>query len=88
MHVVSRSAVIPVVFALLPNKTQQTYRRLIEKIIELCPLFNPKSVMLDIERAAINAFNEKFDNLGSSFSVSGCFFHVQNSIQRKVQVSD
>ena len=88
MHVVYRSAVIPVVFALLPNKTQQTYRRLIQKIMELCPLFNPKSVMLDFERAAINAFEEKFSNATNSFSISGCFFHLQNSIQRKVQVSD
>ncbi|CAF4548075.1 unnamed protein product [Rotaria socialis] len=31
MHVVYRNAVLPVVFALLPNKTEQTYRRLINE---------------------------------------------------------
>ncbi|CAF3453952.1 unnamed protein product [Rotaria socialis] len=41
VHVVYRNAVLPVVFALLPNKTQQTYRRLIDKLSEICPLWSP-----------------------------------------------
>jgi hypothetical protein len=85
---VYRDAVIPVVFALLPNKTQQTYLRLIDKLIEICPLFNPKSVMMDFERAAINAFNDRFTTRNPSFTMSGCFFHLQNSVQRKVQVNN
>ncbi|CAM4988623.1 unnamed protein product [Rotaria socialis] len=47
MHVVYRNAVLPVIFALLPNKTEQTYRRLIDKASELCPLWNPKYIMMD-----------------------------------------
>ncbi|CAF3348921.1 unnamed protein product, partial [Rotaria socialis] len=42
-----RNAVLPVIFALLPNKTEQTYRRLIDKASELCPLWNPKYIMMD-----------------------------------------
>ncbi|CAF3507047.1 unnamed protein product [Rotaria socialis] len=41
VHVVYRNAVLPVVFALLPNKTQQTYRRFIDKLSEICPLWSP-----------------------------------------------
>ena len=37
MHIVYRGVVIPVVFALLPNKKQQTYHRLIDKLSEICP---------------------------------------------------
>lgn len=88
MHVVYRDAVLPVVFALLPNKSQQTYRRLIDKLSEICPLWNPKFIMMDFERASINAFGDKFITPTNSSIISGCFFHLQNSIQRKVQVSN
>ncbi|CAF1635202.1 unnamed protein product, partial [Didymodactylos carnosus] len=47
MHVAYRNAVIPAVFALLPNKNQQTYQRLINELAELCPLWNPKSIMME-----------------------------------------
>jgi hypothetical protein len=76
MHVVYRAAVIPVVFALLPNKNQQTYRRLIDKLIEICPLFNPKSVIMDFERSVINAFNETFTTRNPSFTMSRCSFLI------------
>ena len=87
MHVVYRNAVLPVVFALLPNKTEQTYRRLINKLSELCPSWNPKSIMMDFEKAVMNAFAEKFITATNQSTISGCFFHLQQSIQRKVQVS-
>jgi hypothetical protein len=85
--VVYRNAVTPVVFALLPNKTEQTYRRLIDKLLELCPSWHPKYIMMDFEKAAINAFAGKFTTTPNPLVMSGCFFHLQNSIQRKVQVS-
>ncbi|CAF1618235.1 unnamed protein product, partial [Rotaria magnacalcarata] len=85
MHVVYRNAVLPVVFALLPNKTEQTYRRLINKLSELCPSWNPKSIMMDFEKAVMNAFAEKFITTTNQSTISGCFFHLQQSIQRKVQ---
>ena len=37
MHVLYRNTVIPIIFALLPNKTQQTYQRLIKELLGLCP---------------------------------------------------
>ncbi|CAF4637691.1 unnamed protein product, partial [Didymodactylos carnosus] len=88
MHVAYRNTVIPVVFALLPNKNQQTYRRLINELTELCPLWNPKSIMMDFERAAINVSGGSFTTTTNASTMSGCFFHLQNNIQRKVQVSN
>ncbi|CAF2090872.1 unnamed protein product [Rotaria magnacalcarata] len=85
MHVVYRNTVLPVVFALLPNKTQQTYRRLIDKLSEICPSWSPKFIMMDFEHASINVFSDKFVTTTNSSIMSGCFFHLQNSIQRKVQ---
>ena len=81
MHVVYRGAVIPVIFALLPNKTESTYRRLIEK---LCPSCNPKYLMMDFEKVAMKVFADKFTTNANSSSMSDCFFHLQNSIQCKV----
>ena len=75
--------VFPLVFALLSNKRQQTYQRLINELRRLCPSWNPKSMMVDFEKAAINTFQETFNLL----SISGGFFHFQKSIQRKLQVS-
>ncbi|CAF3449814.1 unnamed protein product [Rotaria socialis] len=85
MRMVYRNAVLPVVFALLPNKTQETYRRLIDKLSEICPLWSPKFIMMDSELASINAFGDKFVTTTNSSIISGCFFHLQNSIQRKLQ---
>jgi hypothetical protein len=67
---------IPVLFALLSNKNQRSYRRLIEKFLEICPLFNPKSVMMNFERATINAFNDIFTTKNPSFTMFGCFFSL------------
>ena len=79
---------IPVVFVLLPNKKQQTYHRLIEKLPEICLSWNPKFIMMDFERSAINEFGDKFTTTTTnSATMSGCFFHLQNSIHRKMQVS-
>ena len=83
MHVVYQGVVIPVVFALLPNKKQQTYHRLIDKLFETCPSWKPKFIMMDFERPAINEFGGKF----TTTTMSGCFFLFQNSIHRKMQVS-
>jgi hypothetical protein len=34
MHVVYRNSAIPLIFALFPNQTEQTYRRLIDKLLD------------------------------------------------------
>ncbi|CAF3717843.1 unnamed protein product [Rotaria socialis] len=88
MHVVYGNVVLPVVFALLPNKTQQTYRRLIDKLSKICPLWSPKFIMMDFDLASINAFGDKFVTTTNRSIISVCFFHLQNSIQRKLQVSN
>ena len=71
MHVIYHDAVIPVIFALLLNKTESTYRRLIEK---LCPSWNPKYLMMDFEQTATKGFADKFPTNANSSLMSGCFF--------------
>ena len=66
--------VIPVVFALLPNKKQQTYHRLIDKLSEICPSWNPKFIMMDFERSAKDEFSDKFTTTTNPATMSSCFF--------------
>ncbi|KAB0803825.1 hypothetical protein PPYR_00795, partial [Photinus pyralis] len=47
-------------YALLPNKTESTYTRLFENLKRLKPGLQPTSVLVDFERAAINAVRGKF----------------------------
>ena len=85
IHGVYRDAVFPLVFTLLSDKQQATYEKVINQLRLLRPSWNPKSVMVDFEKAAINAFQKVFNTPTSQISVSGCFFHLQKSILRKVQ---
>ena len=89
MYVVYREAVIPVIFALLTNKTEPTYRHLIEKLCEFYLSWDPKYLRMYFEKAAaMNVFADKFTANTNSSSTSGCFLHLQNSIQCKVQVGN
>lgn len=73
--------VAPVVFALLPNKAADTYIRLFNIIKTEIPEWNPTEINVDFEAAAIKAIKEVFP----SVKVQGCFFHLAQSIWRKVQ---
>lgn len=73
------------IYALLPNKRETTYRRLFELVqgagdrhnIEL----KPETVMMDFEVAAKRAVIAVYPDI----TVKGCFFHYSQCIWRKVQ---
>ena len=50
------------------------------KLLELEPGLNPSYIMVDFEKAAINAFEEQFIAV-----ISGCFFHFSQNIFRQIQ---
>ena len=76
----------PLVFALLPNKTQRTHTRfftlLKDTIDERDFVLNPETVMLDFEVAVRNAITEEFP----MSTLLGCFFHFTQCIWKKAQV--
>ena len=80
IHIFIHGTVIPVLFALLPNKQQSTYERLLRGVNSLRQ-FNPTSVLADFELASINAIR----NVYPSVNVVGCFFHFSQCVYRKVQ---
>jgi len=72
---------IPAVYALLPNKQEETYRRFFAQLKILQPRLQPETIMTDFERAAINGFMAEFPQARQR----GCFFHLGQCFWRKVQ---
>ena len=70
----------PCIYFLLPNKTENTYRRMVTTIKRLVPNDTPDIILLDFEIAVRNAFQDGFPNT----VVAGCFFHLTQSVVRKV----
>ncbi|XP_022160646.1 uncharacterized protein LOC111032207 [Myzus persicae] len=81
VHGIQFNNVFPTIFALLPNKTETTYVNFYNALKTLNESLNPKSIMVDFEKAAINAIQSVFTNT----SVRGCFFHLSQSIWRRLQ---
>ncbi|KAL8621075.1 hypothetical protein ACOMHN_040600 [Nucella lapillus] len=85
LHILYMDQMIPLVFALLPDKSQHTYTRLFDTITRLChernlPL-SPQIIQTDFEIAAIQAYQISFPQS----RIRGCFFHFTQSLWRKVQ---
>ena len=80
IHAKFKGLVIPCVYALLPNKEEMTYDRVFRKILEIEPALNPMYIMVDFEKAAINALENNFISV-----ISGCFFHLSQNIYRRIQ---
>ena len=80
IHAEKDGVIFPCIYALLPNKTEATYDRLFMKLLEIEPSLNPLRIMVDFEKAAINALEENFISV-----ITGCFFHHSQNIFRHVQ---
>ena len=69
------------IYALLPGRAEQIYRRLLHHIGNLSPSGAPQSVVTDFELAAINALRVTFPNA----EMTGCYFHFGQNIWRRLQ---
>ena len=81
LHVVQYNTVVPVVYALLSNKTRDTYTKFIHALKILQPGLRPQQLMCDFEQAALQAFSNEFPGI----QTTGCFFHLSQSVWRRVQ---
>ncbi|CAF3533402.1 unnamed protein product [Rotaria sp. Silwood2] len=80
-HAVHREHIIPVAFCLLRRKNTTTYQEMINKILEFAPAWNPRTIMLDFEKTVLNVLSNNF----AQVSLSGCYFHLRQSIHRQLQ---
>lgn len=68
------------VYCLLTNKTRDTYDRLLRELKTLIPLASPTTILVDFEKAAMLSFGAAYPDA----TVSGCYFHLCQSLIRKV----
>ncbi|XP_076069722.1 uncharacterized protein LOC143041600 [Oratosquilla oratoria] len=80
LHIQDNDISVPRMFALLPNKTQDTYNRLFTTIKELLHNVKPAIVMTDFEKAAINNLSDIF----LSSDVTFCLFHLSQNVYKKL----
>lgn len=59
---------------ILPNKEQSTYSKCIHELLILNYELNPKTIMIDFEKGAINAFKNAFPHT----CIKGRFFTLIN----------
>jgi hypothetical protein len=78
--------IVPVIYALLPNKKEDTYRRLFSLVREVLNIDICK-FKCDYEKALINAFKTVFPRA----VVTGCYYHYNHAIWkrgRELEVKD
>ena len=68
-------------YALLTNKQQHTYERMLRHVEILTGNANPTSISVDFERAVINACSTGYP----LSELSGCFFHLSQNVYKRVQ---
>ena len=60
--------------------TEVSYERKLSKLLQLEPELNPTSIMVNFDKAAMNALENKF-----IACVYGCFFYLSQNIFRRIQ---
>lgn len=73
--------IIPVIYALLPNKTTNIYVTLFRLIKSQIPEFDPHIIILDFEQAPMLAVRRVYPQA----NIVGCYFHFCRSLWRKVE---
>jgi hypothetical protein len=81
IHAQIGNTYIACIYFLLPNKTSETYKRMIDILKSLVPSCKPKMVLLDFEMGPINIFQDAFKDI----SIYGCYFHLSQAVIRKLQ---
>lgn len=69
------------IYCLLHNKSRNTYDRMLNAVKTLIPDAAPRRILLDFESASIAAFREAYPDA----EITGCYFHLCQSVLRKVQ---
>ena len=80
LHIQIKNFSAPRLFALLPDKSQNTYDRLFQKVKDLVNNKGPEDMIMDFEKAAHNAFSNTFPGTNTSF----CLFHLGQNVYRHI----
>ncbi len=85
ISVKDNSKILPLVYALMTNKSEELYKQLFQNLIDFAEEndieLNPSTIIIDFEQAVINALCSEFPEVRNK----GCFFHLAQSGWRKIQ---
>jgi hypothetical protein len=85
INVIHRGKCIPILYALLTNKSEKIYTKLLKLIFENensnIQIVAPKFFMVDFEKAIVNSVEKYFP----ATTVKLCYFHFTQSMWRNVQ---
>lgn len=82
IHAVYHGHVFPCIYAIMPNKEEDSYDRVFATVKNaIGPNYSPSVVVADLELGIHNAFIRTWPNV----EMHGCFFHVTQAIWRKCQ---
>lgn len=81
IHALINNKVVPLIYVLMPSKREDIYFKNFSQLKEIESGLNPGSIMMDYEKAVINAARRSF----VSVDIKGCLFHLNQSIWRKIQ---
>ena len=70
IHALVNDRSVPLIYALLPDKSQTTHSNLLQQLKSLKPDLAPKTVMVDFEKAMINSLELAF----TQTQIKGCLF--------------
>lgn len=80
IHAMIEDRIVPLIYVLLPGKSEQTYRETFQQLKNINPELQPTSVLIDMERAAAQAFVHVFPEVTIRF----CNFHFNQAVYRKL----
>lgn len=81
IHSLDDNISLPLVYALLPNKEENTYVSFLKQLKSFISPFAPKYFTLDFEYRMMNACRRVFPNT----TLRGCFFHLTQDILRQIE---
>ncbi|KAK0420025.1 hypothetical protein QR680_014468 [Steinernema hermaphroditum] len=85
LHGKFKNTILPLVYCLLPDKMELTYKRALQLLFDFNPaeIRRPKNIMIDFEKAEVNVIREMLPNT----QVHGCYFHFSQSVWRNIKSS-
>lgn len=76
-----KTNILPAIYALLPNKKENTYKTFLNLIKSQLPQFSPKCFTTDFEKSAMLAIEKAFPEA----RIQGCLFHFKRCLWRKAK---
>ena len=80
IHAQINGRILHCIYALLPNKTEETYTRLFREV-EQHVANSPTDILMDFQRAALNSVFQVYPNT----EFKGCFYHFSSNVWKHIQ---